>query len=290
MNKDKVIVPARARGSEPGTRLDSTVITRQFGEIGERFSERGAIVEVTKIRIVKTGQRIEVYQYELPLVLHRKVRKKVVIREKSERDQEYRNRRAHRANNTIRRLANGNFIERAVFVTLTFDNDQSFDINDISASNKRLRTFIKKLQTQFPDFKYIAVLEFQQRGAVHYHMLCNLPYIEKEELASNWGHGFIDIQYVRDTQKIGGYLAKYMAKNCTDPRFTEHRSYFTSKNLNRPTVLYGLQALKILDKFPREKLSLSFKNEYKSSFNGLVKFHEYNLNYSSPSENEKENT
>ncbi len=285
--KADALIGETDRGSDLPPRLDSTVITSLFGEIGRRFAVNGSVIEAAKIRIVKTGQRLEIYQYEKPLLLHRKTYQKGLDRKRPERGQEYRSRKAHRANNTLRRLANGNFIERVVFVTLTFNNDQTFDISDISASNKRLRAFIKRLQLRFPELKYIAVLEFQQRGAVHYHLLCNLPYIEKEELSSIWSHGFVDIQYVQDTQKIGGYLAKYMAKNSTDPRFSEHRSYFTSKNLERPQTFYGFQALIMLDKSLQEKMSLAFQNEYYSRFNGKVNFGEYNLNYISPFDGKK---
>lgn len=276
--KSKVPVPSRARGSEPGTRLDSTVISRHTGEEGYIVLDNDKFIEVTNVRVIKTGNRIEIYTYERPIKLHVKNHKRKVTKTPqlmTPRDQEYRNRRAHRANNTIRRLANGNFSIGAKFLTLTFNNDQDFDISSIRECNKRHSIFIKKLQKIYPDMKYISVLEFQKRGAVHYHILNNLPFIDKEEITALWGHGFIDIREIKDTDSIGGYIAKYMVKNCTDPRFADHRTYFASKNLERPEVIYGFKTKEYIEQLLNVKPV--FQNNYKTIFNGVVEYEEYNL-------------
>lgn len=42
------------------------------------------------------------------------------------------------------------------------------------------------------------MFEFQKRGAIHYHLLCNLPFVSSKELAEIWTHGFIKIKKIED--------------------------------------------------------------------------------------------
>jgi hypothetical protein len=69
---------------------------------------------------------------------------------------------------------------------------------------------------------YFWVLEFQDRGAPHYHILVN-KWIPKGELSDRWfrivNSGDLDhlhygtrIEAIRDKGKIKGYLNKYMCK------------------------------------------------------------------------------
>jgi hypothetical protein len=72
------------------------------------------------------------------------------------------------------------------FVTLTIRED----VKDIATGNKLLKGFrerlARKLQKKCPGFrlKAIWVAEFQDesRGVVHYHLLCNIPYIEQKSV------------------------------------------------------------------------------------------------------------
>ena len=57
--------------------------------------------------------------------------------------------------------------------------------------------------------KYLAVIEFQERGAVHYHVLSDIPYIPQKELQDIWGHGFVYINAVKHVDNIGAYIVKY---------------------------------------------------------------------------------
>ncbi|GAI10009.1 unnamed protein product, partial [marine sediment metagenome] len=38
-------------------------------------------------------------------------------------------------------------------------------------TNREFKKFIQRLRYQYGDFKYMAVIEFQDRGAIHYHMI-----------------------------------------------------------------------------------------------------------------------
>lgn len=65
------------------------------------------------------------------------------------------------------------------------------NITDIKIANVEFKKFIQRLKWSREDFKYLAVIQFQERGAIHYHMLANLDYIPKAKLNKIWGKGFV---------------------------------------------------------------------------------------------------
>lgn len=154
-----------------------------------------------------------------------------------ERQAEYQSTVNQRARNKIRRLINANFDENSLFVTLTFAEN----VQDVAWANKQFQNFIKKMKRRQADFGYVAVIEFQKRGAVHYHMLCNLKleWDSPEQLKSHerhfgeevWGHGFVDIGY-KQTDNAGAYLIKYMTKDNNDIRLKGKKRYFFPKTFN----------------------------------------------------------
>jgi len=76
----------------------------------------------------------------------------------------------NRTRTEMRRLINCNQ-DFSKFYTLTFADN----ITDVKFANKHFNKFIMRMEYHYGKFKYIAVIEFQERGAVHYHFLCNLP-------------------------------------------------------------------------------------------------------------------
>ena len=72
----------------------------------------------------------------------------------------------------LQRLVKANEEIFKTFITLTFKEN----IIDIENANRKFRYFIDTVRRKFDNFKYICVPEFQKRGAVHYHLLTNIPY------------------------------------------------------------------------------------------------------------------
>lgn len=69
--------------------------------------------------------------------------------------------------------------------------------------------FIQRLKYKFgKDIKYLAVIEFQQRGAVHYHVLSDIPYIKQDELQDLWGQGFVFINAISHVDNIRSLYRK----------------------------------------------------------------------------------
>ena len=126
------------------------------------------------------------------------------------------------------------------FLTLTFKQN----ITDIKTANRHFKYFISKLKikTQTKQLHYISVIEFQKRGAVHYHItFFNLPFIQTSELDKLWSHGFTNIRVVRQIEEVHKYVAKYLSKELIDSRLVGQKAYFTSRNLLRPVTTTNQQ-------------------------------------------------
>jgi hypothetical protein len=84
----------------------------------------------------------------------------------------------------------------------------------------RVITFVgTRLKRKDAVFKYVAVKERQERGAIHYHVLClyNKPYVfpTSEEIAKSWGLGFVKLRAPKirvRLWKIVNYIGKYIGK------------------------------------------------------------------------------
>lgn len=128
------------------------------------------------------------------------------------------------------------------FLTLTFADN----VQDMKVANREFMLFIKRLTYVFrprEKFCYVAVPEFQKRGAIHYHILFfNLPYIQGayEKLVRLWPHGFLQFKAIRDESEVGWYMAKYMYKSMRDKRMRGQKRYFSSRNVLRPVVIYDI--------------------------------------------------
>lgn len=120
-----------------------------------------------------------------------------------------------RAQKKIRQLCNNNSPLLTKFITLTF----ALDITDISYANNLFKKFILRLNYHFKknnnDFKleYLVVPELTKRGVIHYHMLCNLPYIDVEYLQNIWNYGIIYINKIEDINNVGAYISSYVEKD-----------------------------------------------------------------------------
>lgn len=117
----------------------------------------------------------------------------------------------------LRYLINNNFIgaSNELFLTLTYaenmtDNERLY--TDVDKFVKRLRYRYKNQST----VDYLNVVEPQERGAWHCHMLIRFNDLEKifipnDELAKLWGHGFVTVKSMKKVDNIGAYLTAYLA-------------------------------------------------------------------------------
>lgn len=245
---------------------------------------------MSSYKIIKSGHIVEVYEYEKALTLDKEInsekkkskggRKKEGETGKEERKDEYRGAVNMKARLKIRRLIQSNFNEGSLFITMTFAEN----MQDMKAANYELKKFIQKLKRKQENFKHVTVVEFQKRGAIHYHMICNLDikwFSENElkqqerDLAVIWGNGFVDIKEIDHVDNVGAYLVKYMTKLDGDPRLDGNKRYFFTRDLEQPQEIAGESVKAYLDTF--EGAVPNFTSDYENKFTGKVRYREYNL-------------
>lgn len=189
-------------------------------------------VKSYKEKVVVSGKVLEFYEYEMPVI--KGLEKKIVGRANAsftseEVKEENRSKTLSRAKSKVRRVVNAN-PHLNKFLTLTFaENLQAFEI-----ARYEFDKFIKRLKTRFGSVQFVEVPEFQKRGAIHFHMVCNLPYVDVNELAKIWGNGFLKINRIDNIDDLGAYITKYMTKDNMDERLIGKKCYSMSKGLKEP--------------------------------------------------------
>jgi len=187
-------------------------------------------------KIVQSGTLLEVFEYENePLTTPR-----------SNKKLKYRNtkrytRNVWRARKSFFRLvrANVSATKRPALLTLTMR-----EVVSIKQGWRSFTSFAQRLRYQMPSVAFIAVPEFQERGAVHFHVLVwgltdeqIISERHTRRIALLWRHGFIDIRSTDGSPKLAGYLSKYMFKAMWDERLSGTKSYSGSRNLMRSVSL-----------------------------------------------------
>lgn len=208
-------------------------------------------------KIITSGDRLEVYKYNSYQVIGRESKNETGRAGKEELDEETkiqnkiksRKEVLYKARNNIIRLIKSNS-DLNTFITLTYKENY----NDLGKSKEHLKLFFKKLKKDFSVLKFLYVLEYQQRGAIHYHILCNIPIniklstskeiktLDHRELENNfknkyWSNrGFIDIRNLKseDNTNIALYVSVYLVEDLMGLDLQGNRCYGYSRNLNKP--------------------------------------------------------
>lgn len=171
------------------------------------------------------------------------------------------------------RIAKCNISKWKSFITLTFADN----ITEIDEANKQFniwRTAIKQVK---PDFIYLAVPEFQKRGAVHYHVLSNISLEDKNIITPQednpeyydvkyWKYGFSAFDDVSgDVKKIIGYISKYMTKDA-DSRLYGRRRYLCSRDIEKPIIQF-LEYDELLSIYDFDNFyNLDYNNKYEDTY------------------------
>lgn len=245
---------------------------------------------MAKAKMIVTGHIIEVWHYEHDIQVGKRQPKEplydletgeiIVVSRKEKTLEQVRLDNCRRSRNELRRLISANFSERSKFLTVTFRDGAVKDVHDVEECNKQFGLFIKRLKYETgEDLKYAAVIEFQDkygRGAVHYHVICDLKYIPYERLLEIWGLGGVWINQINHVDNVGAYVTAYMTKDNLDDRLRGKKAYMTSRgNLTRPIKLYGYDALELEEEYCKDEQKV-FTNSYISEHQGLVSYAEYN--------------
>lgn len=117
----------------------------------------------------------------------------------------------------LRYLINNNFngLANELHITLTYAENMT-DTKRLYSDFKNFMDRLKYHYGKDTKLEYINVVEPQERGAWHCHLLLKLAnkdkaYIDPNKLAELWGHGFVKIKSLKDVDNIGAYLSAYLA-------------------------------------------------------------------------------
>ena len=231
-------------------------------------------------KLIISGKQVELYQYETLVKTKSKRKKKKIVKRRTKEEIEKQIKQSEEGNfqmevirhyslrrtrSRITRLINTNEDIRT-FITLTFKDN----IADLQEANIIFKRFILRLKYLYPDLKYLAVPEFQKRGAVHYHVLININYIENLKLAEIWEQGFVKINKVKHINNLGLYISKYICKDLFDIRYFGMRKVLCSRKLDQPTVFTGSKD--IMNFLQKDDLDLILEKEYNSDWLGKINY------------------
>lgn len=220
-------------------------------------------------KVVMAGNVIEVYEYEKTVLFgyedNRKNSKGRQAVASDEDKQKNREKVLSRARKDLRRVINCNIQKYSKFLTLTFKEN----VQDLDYANNEFKKFIKRLNYHYDiKVKYSVVVEFQKRGAIHYHcVLYNLvEKINVKELQEIWKNGFIKINAIDNVDNVGAYVCKYMTK-VDDDRLLGRKMYFNSRNLVKPEEIKEPEIVEALVETLQNqvpKYEKRFSNDYNS--------------------------
>lgn len=142
-----------------------------------------------------------------------------------------------RARREIIELIRLNLVSGSCLLTLTYREN----MQDYERARKDFDKFIKRIKYNYIiDLRYLRVIELQQRGAIHFHVVIFSPefvLIPYTDIYKLWRHGAVHIRKIQDiddvtADRIGNYLGKYLTK--TKDIEKDKKIYTTSRNLKRP--------------------------------------------------------
>lgn len=255
------------------------------------------MIERVTQKIIQSGDIIEIYEYSKGYLKGYTLTENEInnrIRTESNPDDtdssDSRERSLRRAKKNLRRLINANVGQygkefTAKFLTLTFKDN----VKDLDKANYEFQKFIKRLNyycfgTKKANLRYTTVIEFQKRGAIHYHVIIyNMPYVKANDIANVWGNGFIKINKIDNVDNVGAYVSEYLGqaekgqgKNIEDDRLQGKKSYFSSRGLFKPVEITDKKIVEqVVAALPLENLTYAadFENEHL----GNISYKQYNL-------------
>ncbi|WCK54746.1 hypothetical protein PP175_01530 [Aneurinibacillus sp. Ricciae_BoGa-3] len=208
-------------------------------------------------RIIASGNLIEEFTYEYPIVCKKTSHggRKHFHEQASTKEEEHRKVSVKRAVTRLKRLLSANFRAKYNFITLTFSDDCSINVQNLQECKKEFDKFKKRVcrfltkNGHNSNFKYIGVTEFQDahnREAIHFHLVTDLPFIPQEKLQALWQNGGVWVKNCRSSVSTNHKISHYLSKGILDSRLNGHQRYMRSHNLVEPKVLYGREAEEFL--------------------------------------------
>lgn len=149
----------------------------------------------------------------------------------------------------LRYLINNNYTGAGneLHITLTYAENMQDTKRLYSDFKKFIKKFRYKYEKEYGSIDYMTVVEPQERGAWHHHLLLRFNdkvgskiFIPNDEVCEIWGHGFTNIHSLSGVDNIGAYLSAYLAD-----------VELTSENIHGAVV--GQKEIKVVEVDGQEK-------------------------------------
>jgi hypothetical protein len=242
-------------------------------------------------KIIISGNIFELYRYDGDILVSPQLQSRPVkirgIRPPKEKREDS---SIYRSKKKLKRLINTNVgfhknlqgrVFKPIFVTLTFREN----IQDVNQANYEFTKFIQRLNYEIfgsrkSHLKYVVAIEFQKRGAVHYHVLFfNMPFVKNiyDKVRDIWGEGFVIVDTVKNNiHDVGNYLTKYMTKELADPRLCRKKSFFSSRNLFKPIIIKDQEKVDFILNFLKDKKK-TFEKQCFPDYGPSYQYEVYNV-------------
>lgn len=174
---------------------------------------------------------VKVYSYERMNVRRSKVKKQSEPMTDVELDVAYRYRQRAKKEKLIH-LADVNFMaSESSFVTLTFEEN----VTEYESAVISFKQFCKRLRRKFEGIRYITTVEAQNRGAIHFHVLLNVPCSEEnaDVVKDCWSAGIAEVQEVFSVKGCVLYMCKDFEKQEREHMLFGKRCYFISQGMEQ---------------------------------------------------------
>lgn len=117
---------------------------------------------------------------------------------------------------------------RTTFLTLTFSG-----VPSAIEAKRAFKAFTMRLRRKFPACSAFWRMEFQGRGAIHFHLICfNMPYWSQQQIQYAWecctgeDRSIVHVKLLRGGKRQAMfYVAKYIAKNSPVPTSLDTAAY-----------------------------------------------------------------
>lgn len=248
-------------------------------------------------KIIKSGNLVEIYKYEKDLPERRILPRKKSVGRRTKRNLSRRIDNVKRLKRSFVRLVRSNLGDQKKPALFTFTMASCLHVK---LGYECFTAFIQRMRRVYGvSFSYIAVPEFQIRGAVHFHALIwglpekdlidEAPHWEREEdygrmdkikrgtrkIQNLWSYGYVDCVITDGSAKLASYLGKYMQKAMCDERLVSEKAYVASRNIVRPLLLPFTTALDYVDEmFPVES-SIEFNRDFDTLWLGRCNYRSY---------------
>lgn len=227
------------------------------------------MIRKTNNKLIICGNYLEYYQYEKPIYWGFQNIQKI---SGSSKNEERTTLSINRARQKLYKIILSNIDEKQkyknLFLTLTFKKN----ITDIKYANYEYKKFIQRFNFYLKTkIKYITVIEFQNRGAIHYHtLLFNIPYIKDLHLKITeiWKHGMTEIKPIKDIKNISAYVSKYIRKGFFDKKLSRNKAYFCSRNCTYPQEIRKKEEIDLIIK--QKKNIIISRSSYPSNKKGQI--------------------